>query len=418
MKDKKKIGLFGIYGLYNYGTEAIVRGTYKLIKLSWPNSEIILYTFLPNQDRKVVEDLNISCMSVPLKKFVFARRLFNKLLRVLNFEYQVQIWDATRVADECDMVFSVGGDIYTIPKHLIEIGREPRHNLLVEFGKEIVKRKPLIIWGASIGPFGNKEKIANYYFNHFKDVSLIICREQITMSYLLNNGIKDNAFLLPDPAFFVVDNIQQKLEVSGKVKVALNLSPLSVRESLGEDYIEFFNSLKRSIIDLLEIPNVDFYLLPHVISPLSDNDNDLIFLKKIFDEIPEEYKNRLTLVSNNNGFLKTKRFLRHCDIVIAARMHCAINAVSEGIPTIILTYSQKGVGMAEYIYDNNKWSVPLLEIEHHLRNRVVMMLSEKRQIKEFLVTRLDEIRSNESLIIEVFRKVLTTENYEDARLID
>lgn len=53
------IGMFGMYGLYNYGCEAIARGTYELLKQSWPDSKIILYTANTNKDREILCDLDI-----------------------------------------------------------------------------------------------------------------------------------------------------------------------------------------------------------------------------------------------------------------------------------------------------------------------------------------------------------------------
>ena len=40
-------------------------------------------------------------------------------------------------------------------------------------------------------------------------------------------------------------------------------------------------------------------------------------------------------------------------------MHCAINSISIGIPTIFLAYSRKAYGMSEYIYGNSNWVIPL-----------------------------------------------------------
>ena len=45
-------------------------------------------------------------------------------------------------------------------------------------------------------------------------------------------------------------------------------------------------------------------------------------------------------------------------------MHCAINAVSVGVPTIFLAYSKKAYGMVEYVYGNSKWVVPLKDVKN------------------------------------------------------
>lgn len=47
------------------------------------------------------------------------------------------------------------------------------------------------------------------------------------------------------------------------------------------------------------------------------------------------------------------------DLVITARMHCGINAICTGIPTIFLSYSAKAKGMCKLIYGDDKNVVPL-----------------------------------------------------------
>ena len=45
-------------------------------------------------------------------------------------------------------------------------------------------------------------------------------------------------------------------------------------------------------------------------------------------------------------------------------MHCAINAVTRGCPTLLLSYSEKAKGMAEFIYGNRNAVVDLNSFEN------------------------------------------------------
>ncbi|MCG8540746.1 MAG: polysaccharide pyruvyl transferase family protein [Clostridia bacterium] len=406
MSKKQIIGLFGIYGLYNYGCEAIVRGTYELIKQAWPDCDIILYTFFATDDKEIIGDLEIKIKKAPVKNNQIIRRIINKVLRIFSIRTQLSIWDAKSVADECDVIFSVGGDIYTIPKHLLDSNKEPKHNLIVEFGKGVLKRKPLIIWGASIGPFGNNKKVNRYYFDHLKEVTQIFCREEKTLNYLVGNGITNNIQLYSDPAFYIKSTHSKELYLKGKkIRIALNLSPLSIREQIGENYDSFKDEIIITIIELLSIPNTEIVLVPHVISPLSEKDNDLAYLGEIYKKIPNEYKNSVILLGNMKGFLGTKEFLKTCDVAIAARMHCAVNAICESIPTIFLTYSQKGLGMSHFIYGNYKWAIPILDIKKELKNKTLEMLREKENISKIIKKKIEEILSEESKIVNSLKKI-------------
>lgn len=57
----RKIALYGIGGLYNYGCEAIIRGTTKLIRGAFPDAQISYYTpDVTDLDRIADLDINVS----------------------------------------------------------------------------------------------------------------------------------------------------------------------------------------------------------------------------------------------------------------------------------------------------------------------------------------------------------------------
>lgn len=405
MKEYSIIGLFGIHGLYNYGCEAIVRGTYKFITKAYTNYKIILYTGNPESDKKIIKDLDINVKQIPLNKNIIMRRGINKILRKCSIDYQLAIWNAKSVAKECDIVFSIGGDILTIPKQILENKNEKVYNRIVQFGNYILKYKPYIIWGASIGPFGDNRRVNNYYFKHLNKVTQVFCREEGTYNYLINNNIYRNIQLCSDPAFYLADNDNKyKNKNFCKIRIALNLSPLSISEEVGNTKDNLFlQKIISTIQNLLSIPDTEIVLVPHVKSPESTYDNDLDFMEKIHNSF--DHNKSLYILKDCNGFLATKKYLKSCDIVIAARMHCAINAISEGIPTIFLCYSQKGFGMANYIYGDYNWAISLTNIELELKNKVLDMISNKEVITKHIQNRIAEISEDESRVISLLRNI-------------
>ena len=72
--------------------------------------------------------------------------------------------------------------------------------------------------------------------------------------------------------------------------------------------------------------------------------------------------------------------MRECKIVISARMHCAINAVCENIPTIFLSYSQKSIGMCQYVYGTKEWVVPINNAEIELIPKIELMMLKNLEI--------------------------------------
>ena len=66
MKGQPTFLLYGIHGLYNYGCEAIVRGTMAILRDKWPECEIVYASRRPEEDKDILkgEPINvISCGS-------------------------------------------------------------------------------------------------------------------------------------------------------------------------------------------------------------------------------------------------------------------------------------------------------------------------------------------------------------------
>ena len=104
-------------------------------------------------------------------------------------------------------------------------------------------------------------------------------------------------------------------------------------------------------------------LLPHVISP-NPQDNDFIYLQKIYDKVKVHCGSAIMLVDNDPGFVGLKLYIKQCDYVIAARMHCAVNAITVSVPTLFLSYSEKAKGMADFVYNSNETVVSLADFEN------------------------------------------------------
>ena len=146
--------------------------------------------------------------------------------------------------------------------------------------------------GASIGPFGEKRKVKDYFFRSSQRYESNILSGKRTYDYLQTNGL-ENVYMAPDPAFYVLEE-NRKITTSKKSTrtIGLNLSPLSVVETQGTISVSFTGSVVSLIKELCAIPRTEVLLIPHVVSPFSQNDNDLFFLEKIYDSLPSPLRDR------------------------------------------------------------------------------------------------------------------------------
>jgi colanic acid/amylovoran biosynthesis protein len=368
----RRVGIYGIFGLYNYGCEAILRGTVDFVRRLFGNDcSIVYYSRNYQEDKRIADELKISIVSIS-RRSTFLSKCCSKMIDILQIQitpfYKAEF---ERIIRESDVVMLVGGDLYTLPAYLRKRKRYRYVNYLVEFGNRAMKKgKSIMIYGASIGPFGEYRKALFYYKEHFKKVNAIICREQISVDYLKTLGIKDNVTMLPDPAFLVKD--PQKMYIEKKY-IGINMSEFSLRElygSVGEDVILKLSTLLENLYLNTGKP---LMFIPHVIHPAEKSDDDVAFLSKVFEKLPDKVKEESIFVKPES-FLDTKHYLKQCVIAICARMHCAVNAITVHTPALFLVYSTKALGMAEYVYGNREWCVSFCDIEEKLGEKVKDML--------------------------------------------
>ena len=384
-----RIAIYGIGGLYNYGCEAIIRGTVKYIKRVYGNDIIITY-YSRNycMDKTVTDEIGINIQNIGRKPSFF-RRGISKVIDILRLPivpfYRKEF---ENIINNSDIIFSVGGDIYTIPEHERKKNKYRYANYLVEFGEKAIEcGKKVVIFGASIGPFGNQDAAIKYYKRHFNRVDMIICRENESVEYLNSLGIRNNVYFLPDPAFLVCG----EYTATERKYIGVNLSELSIHELYGKVTNEHILHITELLAEVIKNTDYPLMLIPHVLSPYTSEDNDLEFLSKVFDALPQKIKNRVTLVVPNS-FVDAKKYLSQCRIVISARMHCAVNSIIEGTPAIFLAYSQKSIGMAKFIYGNDDWCVPLKCMENELVTVVKDALKNYSTIKKYIDSRNIEIK--------------------------
>lgn len=394
--------LYGIRGVYNFGCEAIVRGAVRLIKNCCADTEIIYYSFSYDYDKAALKDLPLIIRPMPSKK-TFLMRVENKAMTLLNMKKRVLYFDYEKVIEEGNIIFSIGGDIYTIPKVVRQAPRYSYYNQLVDFcNRAIEKEKSVVVYGASIGPFGVYQKAVAYYRDNLKRYRLILCREEETIKYLDQIGLNNTRFF-PDPAFQV--KLTSTFDCQSiKKYIAVNLSPLSVKEIYGKVDDAVCQRMAVLMDKIFDKYGLKLLFVPHVISKDVD-DNDELFLKQIRSKM--KYGDQTELADISGGFLGIKKQLRACFITVTARMHCAINSAVENVPPIFLSYSRKSIGMCEYIYGNRKWAIDLNRIESELLPTIDDMWKQKEALSEYLIQRNVDIEKDYAERLEGIRSFIS-----------
>jgi polysaccharide pyruvyl transferase WcaK-like protein len=221
-------------------------------------------------------------------------------------------------------------------------------------------RKPLIIWGASVGPFDKKPDFAKIAHEHLKqEVTAIFVREERSRSYLEKYGITQNVYLMPDPAFVMDPELVGDSDIGFQLPeeaIGLNLSPLMAKYVTNGDRGAWESMGIEIVRELLRIHDRPIILIPHVTSPHSD---DHAFLNRIKSQLPG---NMVVILPKTLSAGKTKYVISTLSCLIAARTHATIASFSTCVPTVSLAYSLKAWGINEMMFGHTGYVVAPIEV--------------------------------------------------------
>ena len=378
MRKPLRILLIGTGSLRNYGCEAIVQGTYQILRETIGDCEITVASDDIAYDSSVLpSDIRL----VPYKQRFTLLRLWKGLLRrFLHIGDGSPVRMNTKISKRYDVVLSCGGDnycevpdgtIYTLLEDLMEIGRIAKK----------YKRK-YVLWGASVGPFKNPINY-NRVMSNLALADLITVREEISYHYLSSNR---NVRLVADPAFRMTPDNSVALNRKEKVKyIGINISLLSIAHAYSEGIEEMVNAVFCQLDNLLGLhPDWCFVCVPHVMSSPEGAQNDYVFMSRYLTMT--QYKDRVSILPDNLGAKKTKGYIAQLDLLVAARMHCCVAGISVGTPTLFITYSNKGKGMSEYAYGHHDYELEVPQLlADDLERKIVQMLDASSSIKQYLL---------------------------------
>ena len=343
-----------------------------MLREQWPECSITYACRHPEADSITLSDLGALTIIKSDRRWTLKRTMFG-VARRIGIGTGSTLPLKQNLSLRYDAILSIGGDNYGF----MDSNNTIHYNTLdlVKLGKRTLQKgKKYVLWGASVGPFDAVPSIRDFFAEHLKDVSLITAREQVTKDYLHFLGCKDNVVLVADPAFLMEpsENKYQIAKGSDELLLAINVSPLSIYSICGDNYNDFLKYkllILESIRKLLENSRLHIMLVPHVVPFDEETNDDYKFLSDLHNLLREHHK-RVKLLPRDLGAAQTKAVLAQCDGVIAARMHCCIAALSSGVPTILIQYSSKALGMARYVYGNDEWCL-------HLKDLTPSLLKEK-----------------------------------------
>lgn len=387
----------------NKGCEAIVRGTVEILRDAFGSGKYVNANFDVQNPPYMPDESDPSVTNqplVPLKKWSAHWMMHQALLRTMpNAAWDIYFRKLKPLVADASAVLSVGGDNYTldygIPKTYIALD-----DYLARNGK------PLIIWGASVGPFDTNASFAPIMHKHLREkVRAIFVREERSLEYLKRYHVTEKAFLAPDPAFVMspvacsIDDIGFELPDAA---IGVNLSPLLTRfvnHSENERFVSTAQTIVATLRDTFRRPII---LIPHVTSPHSD---DYALLSDVYAAL--ESKDDVHLLPPHLGAAQTKWVISKLGCLVAARTHATIAAFSTCVPTVSLAYSIKAYGINEMLFGHSDYVIsPEKFCLDSVVDKVRIVLNKGDDIRHVLAKDMQKIKSDAMYAGQVLRDLL------------
>lgn len=399
--------LAGNAGYYNRGCEAITGGTVCILRNFFVDPNFLVVSHYKNEEQFKQQCLKENDASITHKKMHTAYKRFSFqwfLTKTLKLTCPVAVKhivykDLKPSLAEAKAVLAVGGDNYSLDYAGVPRTCTDLDDLVVARGK------PLVIWGASVGPFSKKPAYEKYMINHLRKVH-ILARETLTIEYLASKGLTENVYRVADPAF-VTEPLKpeedRKFEIEQN-SIGLNLSPLMSR-FVANGNLNQWTQMSADIINrILQKMDYKIYLIPHVTgTPVTD---DYLFLEKVLSIMPD-HKNRIVLIPPIFNASETKWIISRMSVFAGARMHSTIASLSSCVPTLSFAYSMKAKGLNKDIFSHTDYCISPDELVPDIvAEKIKELLQESRNIRAYLEQRIPEIQDLAMNSGRVLQKIL------------
>ncbi len=380
-----KVLLAGHGGAYNRGCEAIVRGTAVILRAHFGDCDLVLASDSAERDREV--DWGFPLEIVPGRdKSVyqpgrtpwFERQRYRLLAPSLA--WRVPLTPMLPAVRECDVMLSVGGDNYSA-----DYGYPSYFLKLIDCAKAL--RKPIVIWGASVGPFPENARWQPVW-DRLRQVDLITARETATQEYLEAHGIRDNVRMVADPAWVMEP---QEVDLApfwpGDRVVGVCVSPLVAR--LAKERGNWLDvEMVRFLRDLIDRKRYQVLFIPHVaggsIEGFQDcEDHAFMAALQVFVDRAE-----VALAPGDLRAPEYKYIISKCQYLIAARTHATIASYSTGVPTLALSYSLKARGICRDLFGHTDY---LLAGEQADAAKLLATFERLEEDREQVAARLESV---------------------------
>jgi polysaccharide pyruvyl transferase WcaK-like protein len=342
-KDKKAVAIKNILvvvnaALANRGSEALIRGLGQICRKAAPHSTLILSSGepafetqadLPEYDR-LMRRYNYASPHAPA-------RYASVLLRRLGLHGPAARLGMGRLLDQAalaDLILMIGADNFDHTYNMTGL-----MNTLARAFRNASKARMLLLDCSFAKEDLTAETLSG--FNYYDGITV---RETVSRQHMREAAPHLTPALFPDPAFIMAPRETSLPEgfVPGGT-VGVNLSNLILKSAYADRAL-VLQAYRRLIDTILDKTDMPVLLLPHVM-----NGADLSALRLL--RAGYEGNSRVLLMEDETRSAPALKYIiSRCRLFVGARTHATIAAYSSCVPTLVLGYSVKSMGIATDLF--------------------------------------------------------------------
>jgi len=394
----------------NRGCEAILRGTMEILRHEFGSDARARVSV--DASPQVVAAQNATESDPCVDSFPMAgsgpRWSADWWMGQVNRRFGTSIYPQFRAlkkpAKGASVALQIGGDHYSL-----DYGRPIGFMAMDRYVQAL--GLPVVIWGASVGPFDADPTFEPKILDHLRGLSAVFVRESDSYNYLRSHGVTENVHLMADPAFLMkpVEPVPEKIGFAlPQGAIGINLSPM----------VAFYRGKAHSSVDLKEwlgfcvglIKSVatlkrPILLIPHVYSCDPGND-DFALLHTLCKAVAGEVSVPVQALPHGLNAAELKWIIARCSVFAGARTHSTIAAFSSHVPTFSIGYSVKAKGINRDLFGHLNHCVHVADLTmEKFREGVQALLADESAIRTHLQTRVPELQAKALGAGAVLRKV-------------
>ncbi len=403
------IVLTGTYSAANKGDAGMQLSFAQALRERWPEAKVVISAPFARADAPLYAGLAtvVQCQRRRLVVAAFQvvrAALWRLLKRAMGVDARWLIPEPELQAyRDASLVVDLSGDMLTD-----DYGPHVALSHYMPLLNALLLGKPLFICAQSVGPFGPTRLLARWIFGRAQAVTL---RDPISFAHVESLGLRsrpatataDMAFLLrPASAGRAIEILAAEgIEWDKRPVLCVSVSPILEKRYEAESRDRFV-AMMASVLDaFLRAHEARVLLVPHVTGPKAAGDD-----RRVASRVAGEMRARADVILGDYRPDELKAVIGLADMVLGARMHANIAALSQGIPVVALSYSHKTpgimamLGQRERALDGSR-----LEAERLLET-LTATWEQRREVRSHIESRLAQVRRSAANNIDIAALIL------------